>query len=492
MNPLTRFLLLLAGCLAGAPASTARSQTIRTIDDKKIVGALKGFEDGKLVVQPSSGGAQIQKIPLVDIVDVTLRSVAAQSPALADTNSRAGKSTGGAWASLADLFSFGGGTTPSAPATTVEVTETAPVATIEGAPAIVVAPATTTSPAKPVEVKVPAAIMSAGAASVGWQVELAGGDHFRAALGGWTEDRLVLTFEGLDHVKLDVAAERVHALWSLRQPLVQKARAFRPTGATQDVAFVEKDGEVKTVAGVATGIKDDSLLFKYDGEVRRIKLPRLVGVRFAQRMLPLETSLFQTFTLVSGDTISGRIESVANDRVKLTPLGARAEPTAKIELPLSQLATIDVRNGRLTWLGDLVPSAVTQAPYFDRLMPYRVNTSLTGGALALADGPVSKGIAVHTRCVLNYDLDGSFERLRAKVGFQQPEGKLGRAVVRILGDGRTLWEEHDLRGDAAKPVVVDLKVVGIRSLRLEADYGPNHDVGGRVVWGEARLVKAAK
>src|SRR5262249_52428998 len=159
----------------------------------------------------------------------------------------------------------------------------------------------------------------------------------------------------------------------------------------------------------------------------------------AQRLLPPEKSLFQTFTLTSGDAISGRLDSIANDRVKLTPLGDRGEATAKIELPLAQLATIDVKNGRLSWLGDLVPTAVTQVPSFDRLMPYRVNTNLTGGALTLADGPVSKGIAVHTRCVLDYDLDGSFERLRAKVGFQQPEGKLGRAVVRILGDGNPLW-----------------------------------------------------
>jgi hypothetical protein len=31
----------------------------------------------------------------------------------------------------------------------------------------------------------------------------------------------------------------------------------------------------------------------------------------------------------------------------------------------------------------------------------------------------------------------------------------------------------------------------VKRLTLEADFGPNGDVGGRVVWGEARLVKAA-
>ena len=162
------------------------------------------------------------------------------------------------------------------------------------------------------------------------------------------------------------------------------------------------------------------------------------------------------------------------------------------DIPLDQLATIDVKNGRLTWLGDLHPAAVSQVPYFDRLMPYRVNQSLTGGDLVLADGPVSKGIAVHSKCVLTYGIDGEFERFRMKVGFQQPEGKAGRAAVRILGDGKVLWEESDLRGDASKPVAVDLSVAKIQSLTLEADYGVNFDVAGRIVWGDARLVKAAK
>ena len=85
-------------------------------------------------------------------------------------------------------------------------------------------------------------------------------------------------------------------------------------------------------------------------------------------------------------------------RLKLRPLFAGAEDSQRLEIPLQKLATIDVKNGRLAWLGDLQPLAVEQVPYFDRLMPYRVNQSLTGGPLVLAEGPVLKGIAVHTKC----------------------------------------------------------------------------------------------
>jgi hypothetical protein len=124
-------------------------------------------------------------------------------------------------------------------------------------------------------------------------------------------------------------------------------------------------------------------------------------------------------------------------------------------------------------------------------MPFRVNQSLTGGPLAMVDGPITKGIAVHSKCVLTYDIHGGYERFKSKVGFQIPEGKAGRAPARILADDKVLWQESELKGDAAKPVAVDLDVAGVKRLTLEVGFGPNQDVAGRVVWGEARLVKAA-
>ena len=77
-----------------------------------------------------------------------------------------------------------------------------------------------------------------------------------------------------------------------------------------------------------------------------------------------------------------------------------------------------------------------------------------------------------------------------KVGFQQPEGKIGRAAIRLVGDEKVLWEDADMKGDA-KPAAVDVSVQGVKMLRLEVDYGKDQDVGDRVIWGDPRLVKTA-
>ncbi|HEY2148130.1 MAG TPA: NPCBM/NEW2 domain-containing protein, partial [Pirellulales bacterium] len=338
--------------------------------------------------------------------------------------------------------------------------------------------------------KTPAAAQSGSSSGPRFRVEILPADHVTASLAGWGDSRLTLALDGLPGSALSVPVERVRAIWSTNESKVKEAKDLKVSAESQDVAFVDSEGKVKSVSGVATGIEKEFLKFKFEGEERKIKLERLVGVLLAQRELPGEKSLFESLTLSSGDVVSGRIQSLVDGLVRMAPL-APAGDAASLELPLARVSSIDVKNGRLTWLSELTPKSVEQTPYFDRLMPYRVDTSLTGGQLVLNDGPVTRGIAVHSKCALEYEIGGGFDRLRAKVGFQQPEGKLGRAPVRIRGNGKLLWEEANLTGEAKKPALVDLDIAGVKTLVLEADFGPDGDVGGRVIWGDARLIKAA-
>src|ERR1019366_4267583 len=87
----------------------------------------------------------------------------------------------------------------------------------------------------------------------------------------------------------------------------------------------------------------------------------------------------------------------------------------KIFIP--SITTIDFVNGRVSSLCDLKPKTVEQTPYFSRVIPYRIDHSLTGGPLVLQDGSINRGIAVHSRCVLSYELTGDVDRFKTKLGF---------------------------------------------------------------------------
>jgi hypothetical protein len=518
-----------------SPGSSVRGETVRTVDDKVVSGTITGFVSGELTIQPKSAEAAAVKIPIAEIVEIALRPPAAkpQSAAKVAGSSPYSPSGGSSFGNMLGAFlglssgpsaepaADSSGTTdqpdagdesepppdsatpavtpaqepslPQAPTAPVATTTTA-VVPAQAAPTLVAtssapAAAKTTAPATPATSNPsPTATHAKGWL---WRVEFAAVDHVTASLSAGTPNHVKLSLDGAGAASLEIPVDQLREIWSSNEALVKKARDLKTSAAGEDIAYVEKSGEVKSVAGVMAGIEGDSLKFKYEGEERKIKLDRLVGVTLAPRESPAERSLYESFMLVNGDVLSGRLESIEHGTARMKPLAAGESASGTVDIPLPLVATIDIRNGRLTWLGDLAPTAVSQVPYFDRLMPFRVNQSLTGGPLAMVDGPITKGIAVHSKCVLTYDIHGGYERFKSKVGFQIPEGKAGRAPARILADDKVLWQESELKGDAAKPVAVDLDVAGVKRLTLEVGFGPNQDVAGRVVWGEARLVKAA-
>ncbi|HEX4149427.1 MAG TPA: NPCBM/NEW2 domain-containing protein, partial [Pirellulales bacterium] len=100
----------------------------------------------------------------------------------------------------------------------------------------------------------------------------------------------------------------------------------------------------------------------------------------------------------------------------------------------------------------------------------------------------AKGLAVHARSTLTYALDAGFETFKATVGFDDSRSGLGRVACRVLGDGKVLYAEKDLRGDQ-KPVPLSLSVRGVRNLTLEVDFGEAENTGDRIIWGNARLLR---
>jgi hypothetical protein len=276
-------------------------------------------------------------------------------------------------------------------------------------------------------------------------------------------------------------------VWRGTPQQVREARAMRPENATSDTAYViAKEEKLVAVQGKAVAVDGDALVFRYDDSDRRIALSKLVGLTMAtaDTAAPSPRGLRQTFTTLAGDALTGTWMAADADAFTLAPsAGGDA-----VVLARDAVTAVAFKGGRLVHLADLTPSRVEQTPYFDRLMPYRVDAALGGGPITLADGPHARGVAVHSRCVLDYPLGGEFEQFRATLGFEQPAGRIGRAIVRVLGDGRVLYENTDARGDG--PVVpLDLPVGGVRTLTLEVDFGTDQDSGDRVAWADARLLR---
>lgn len=320
-------------------------------------------------------------------------------------------------------------------------------------------------------------------------VDLQGGDVLRGELLGLKPDTLQLRTSWA--AELEIPLLRVLGIrfgTAVPADVREKYQRQLSSPGSEDVAWVRGEDEgIVTVAGRAQELVDGKLRFTYEGEARSINPARLVALAFAAHPPAARGAApYQVFQLLAGDRLSGVWTGIGGDAFEMqTAWGAR------MKLPGTSVSEIAFRNGKLAYLSDLEPAAVDEVPYFGRLMTYRRDVNLQGEPLKMKDKLYKKGLAVHSRAALTYELDGRYETFKTTVGFDDAAGGRGRVVCRVLGDGKALFAEKALRGDK-DPVAVSVAVAGVKQLRLEVDFGEAEDTGDRVIWAEARVFRGGK
>jgi hypothetical protein len=257
--------------------------------------------------------------------------------------------------------------------------------------------------------------------------------------------------------------------------------------AAEDTALVlGREKEVSQVIGSAHGVSEGKLQFTFEGEDRSINLGRLIGIVYAKgpKKSP-DAKPYQLAQLLSGDVLAGVWQTADDNQISLqTAWGP-------VSVPRTAVARVVFRNGKVTFVSDLEPASVEQVPYFGRLMTWSRDQAFNGNPLKLKGKAYAKGLAVHSRCVLTYAIDGEYESFKATVGFDESSQGRGRVVCRVLGDDKELFANPDLAA-TAEPVAIEVGVAGVKQLSLEVDYGEAEDTGDRVLWADARLFRGEK
>lgn len=454
---------ILAGTTRGNPGVF-----VHKIDDTVVAGELAGVADGRLTVLVKGAKTVVPLAEVTQVVTTEQHQAAAPATQQAAAPTPQRHKGGGLLSAL-----FGGSSDddddnmPPPPP-----------------------PAANPLPAGPPAAKPLPPPTSRPAGEVVWQLTLTDGDALHAKVLTWAAQKLTVRPTNLPgQATIDVPSDTVTEAWAGSPEAVAKARTVTVPPGADDVAYVQKDADVVAVHGWVTGIDRDSLAFRYDEQDRKIGLNRLVGVVLRGNPRVQDRGFHQVVRTTAGDVLSGEWVGLGGKGGSDATL--RLTSGSTVSVPFTMVLGIDCVSGRQVWLSSLTPAAVEQTPYFGRVMGYKLDQGLAGGPITLQDGPHAHGIAVHSRCVLTYDLGaaGGFDRLKTTLGFEQPAGKLGRVAARVVGDGKVLWENPDARGDA--PVVpIDVPVAGVKRLVLDVDFGQGQDVGDRAIWADPRLLRA--
>ena len=263
------------------------------------------------------------------------------------------------------------------------------------------------------------------------------------------------------------------------------AKRLRTRGTDDLLLATSKNGEVVAISGVAEGTEGDRLLFHFEDKTRSLPLKQVEGLVLAARPEPEQPEgPRSTFSLAGGLVISGLWKDLDTETWKVETAWGQ-----ELKLPAPEVRSVRFRGGEMTYLSDLEPGKVEQTPFFGRLNPWRKDVNLAGGPLKMDGKTYERGLAVHSRTALTYDLEGRYNTFEATVGFDEAAKKTGRVDCRVFADDKELYANPDLRADA-RPVKLSLPIAKVRRLRLIVDFGANQDTGDRVIWANARLFRS--
>lgn len=288
--------------------------------------------------------------------------------------------------------------------------------------------------------------------------------------------------------KIEIPLLRVRGIWFGNvAPAGAQAEFDKQLAApaNQDVVFaVAQDKRADHAQATVLGL-GQRLKLRYEGQEKSISRDRVLGVVFAahppREKLPDPTQLF---VLAGGDQLTGKWVGIDDKK-----LVVETAWKARVSVPADQVGQIRVRGGKVTMLADLDPIAVEQVSYFNRVIPWRRDLGFDGEPPKLRGKRPTRSIAMHSRCVLTYALDGAYEKFKATLGFDDTAGLHGRVDCRVLVDGREAFAQKDFRADQ-DPLAVEVSTAGARQMSLEVDFGEDQDVGDRILWAEPRLFRA--
>jgi hypothetical protein len=193
--------------------------------------------------------------------------------------------------------------------------------------------------------------------------------------------------------------------------------------------------------------------------------------------------------------VQGRLTCADGSRMVFTSLRLDANnlllespSLGSLKLRREAVAEVLFEAGQRTFLSELAPAAADQTSFFDDEFSWRKDRSVSGQPLTLDAARYEKGLGLHARCRLVYELGGAYRRFSAVAGIDG-ELRSGKAGLSIHADGKVLVDRL-LLDRLHPPRKLDLDLKGVRLLTVLVDFAEGtFGDGARVNLCDAALIK---
>ncbi len=235
--------------------------------------------------------------------------------------------------------------------------------------------------------------------------------------------------------------------------------------------------------GFVTSIDEDSL--SIDGSLGEVKVPQrlVVAVRLSS---PAPPRLNRPHLIVVFRN-SGRLTATDLDWSG-NVVEARLHDGQRVRVEAERVVGVDMIGGRWEWLSSHQPISYQHTPMLSLGWDYKNDHNVLGEPITVAGETFERGIGVHSRTHLTYDLKGAYAGFVTHFGIDDDSGPYADVSVLILVDGKPQFEKTDVvRGTLHGPVRLD--VARANRIELIVDFGQNGDIQDRFNWVEAALIR---
>ncbi|MCL2700894.1 MAG: NPCBM/NEW2 domain-containing protein [Phycisphaerae bacterium] len=250
------------------------------------------------------------------------------------------------------------------------------------------------------------------------------------------------------------------------------------------VVVQRKAGDYWPLQGVIKSITSDTVTFTRNEQDVKVARANVLAIRLAA----IGEAKPTIGRAMLRDGLGAQVEFES-----ITLKGGTCELTSRelgtLTVGQSAITSLRLWNQRVTALSSLEPASVKEHGLLGLATPYQKNRSTTGGPLRLGSTVHASGLGLHSFCELTYKLDGQYKQFVTAAGIDESAKPAGNARLTFLGDGKELDAPLDLTGKD-DPVMVRLKLDGVKTLTIRVEYGADKvDVGDHVTLGGAKLIK---
>ena len=187
----------------------------------------------------------------------------------------------------------------------------------------------------------------------------------------------------------------------------------------------------------------------------------------------------QTIEVVSLVLDSGTRITLAEFKLSMGILEGKTMQGVKVRIPLSKIQHAVILGKSVVRIQELKNIKLRQVPFFETPMEAKTVKAAKNSDFLISGSSYTNGFSTMGSTSITFPLDGKYQKLCGFFGFDDVEGRQGRADIKILADGKVIasWVDRTWKDGLGS---LNLTLAGTKELSLVVEAS----LGSKINWCE--------